>query len=171
MSAPAASSTRDACSPKPSARGEHKTFREEAIDLRLRHGGVLEIRSKIPIRDHHILNMLYVPPAALSRPMSSATTRPWSTRSPPRKPGRHRHRWLGGARSRRHRSPGRATGDGGQGNSAANPGRRRGVPDLSRRARRRRDRRHRPEHRPEFRWHQPRRHQRALLLRDRAQAA
>lgn len=51
---------------KPSARGEHKTFREEAIDLRLRHGGVLEIRSKIPIRDHHILNMLYVPPAALS---------------------------------------------------------------------------------------------------------
>jgi malate dehydrogenase (oxaloacetate-decarboxylating) len=52
--------------PKPSARGEHKTFREEAIDLRLRHGGVLEIRSKIPIRDHHILNMLYVPPAALS---------------------------------------------------------------------------------------------------------
>jgi malate dehydrogenase (oxaloacetate-decarboxylating) len=52
--------------PKPSARSEHKTFREEAIDLRLRHGGVLEIRSKIPIRDHHILNMLYVPPAALS---------------------------------------------------------------------------------------------------------
>ncbi len=52
--------------PKPSARGEHKTFREEAIDLRARHGGVLEIRSKIPIRDHHILNMLYVPPAALS---------------------------------------------------------------------------------------------------------
>jgi malate dehydrogenase (oxaloacetate-decarboxylating) len=51
---------------KPSVRGEHKTFREEAIDLRLRHGGVLEIRSKIPIRDHHILNMLYVPPAALS---------------------------------------------------------------------------------------------------------
>ena len=27
---------------------------------------MLEIRSKIPIRDHHILNMLYVPPAALS---------------------------------------------------------------------------------------------------------
>ncbi len=51
---------------KPSARGAHKTFREEAIDLRLRHGGVLEIRSKIPIRDQHILNMLYVPPAALS---------------------------------------------------------------------------------------------------------
>jgi malate dehydrogenase (oxaloacetate-decarboxylating) len=52
--------------PKPSVRTEHKTFRDEAIDLRLRHGGVLEIRSKIPIRDHHILNMLYVPPAALT---------------------------------------------------------------------------------------------------------
>jgi malate dehydrogenase (oxaloacetate-decarboxylating) len=51
---------------KPSVRSEQKTFREEAIDLRLRHGGVLEIRSKIPIRDHHILNMLYVPPAALT---------------------------------------------------------------------------------------------------------
>ncbi|MGI8477205.1 MAG: NAD(P)-dependent malic enzyme, partial [Thermomicrobiales bacterium] len=49
----------------PSARNEHKTFREEAIDLRRRHGGVLEIHSKIPIRDHHILNLLYVPPAAL----------------------------------------------------------------------------------------------------------
>ncbi len=51
---------------RPSTRGEHKTFREEAIELRQRHGGVLEIRSKIPIRDHHILNVLYVPPAALT---------------------------------------------------------------------------------------------------------
>ncbi len=52
--------------PQPSGRGEHKTFREEALELRRRHGGVLEIRSKIPIRDHHILNVLYVPPAALT---------------------------------------------------------------------------------------------------------
>ncbi|MEZ4532770.1 MAG: malic enzyme-like NAD(P)-binding protein [Thermomicrobiales bacterium] len=37
----------------------------ESIDLRRRHGGVLEIQSKIPIRDHHILNLIYVPPAAL----------------------------------------------------------------------------------------------------------
>jgi len=47
-------------------RGNGKTLREEAIDLRKRHGGVLEVRSKIPIRDHHILNVLYVPPAALT---------------------------------------------------------------------------------------------------------
>lgn len=52
--------------PTPSTRGEHKTFREEAIELRRRHGGVLEIHSKIPIRDHHILNLIYVPPAALA---------------------------------------------------------------------------------------------------------
>ena len=51
---------------KPSTRGEHKTFKEEAIELRQRHGGVLELHSKIPIRDHHILNVLYVPPAALT---------------------------------------------------------------------------------------------------------
>ncbi|HYP59980.1 MAG TPA: malic enzyme-like NAD(P)-binding protein [Thermomicrobiales bacterium] len=47
------------------SRGEQKTFREEAIELRRRHGGVLEIHSKLPIRDQHILNMVYVPPAAL----------------------------------------------------------------------------------------------------------
>ena len=42
------------------------TKREEALDLRRRHHGVLEIRSKIPIKDHHILNLLYLPPAALA---------------------------------------------------------------------------------------------------------
>jgi malate dehydrogenase (oxaloacetate-decarboxylating) len=41
-------------------------LREEALDLRLKYGGVLEISSKIPIKDHHILNVLYVPPAALA---------------------------------------------------------------------------------------------------------
>jgi malate dehydrogenase (oxaloacetate-decarboxylating) len=41
-------------------------LREEALALRRRYGGVLEIRSKIPIKDHHILNVLYVPPAALA---------------------------------------------------------------------------------------------------------
>ncbi|MDQ2682247.1 MAG: NAD-dependent malic enzyme [Chloroflexota bacterium] len=49
----------------PSNRSEQKTFREEAIELRRRHGGVLEVETKIPIRDQHILNMIYVPPAAL----------------------------------------------------------------------------------------------------------
>ena len=42
------------------------SIRDRAIDLRRRFGGMLEIRSKIPIKDHHILNMLYVPPAAVA---------------------------------------------------------------------------------------------------------
>ncbi|HUG17167.1 MAG TPA: malic enzyme-like NAD(P)-binding protein [Thermomicrobiales bacterium] len=50
------------------ARGRRKPkgLKEESLDLRYKHGGVLEIRSKVPIRDHHILNVLYVPPAALA---------------------------------------------------------------------------------------------------------
>lgn len=51
--------------PRPSVRSGKTSFREEAIDLRERHRGILEVRSKIPIRDHHILNLLYVPPRAL----------------------------------------------------------------------------------------------------------
>ncbi len=50
---------------KPSVRRVGTTFREEAIDLRRRHHGVLEVRSKIPVRDHHILNLLHLPPRAL----------------------------------------------------------------------------------------------------------
>jgi malate dehydrogenase (oxaloacetate-decarboxylating) len=42
------------------------SLRDESLALRRKHGGVLEIRSKIPIKDHHILNVLYVPPAALA---------------------------------------------------------------------------------------------------------
>lgn len=53
--------------PRPSFRGngDDHSFVEEAIDLRERHQGIIEIESKVPIRDHHILNMLYLPPAAL----------------------------------------------------------------------------------------------------------
>lgn len=53
--------------PRPSVRlnGEKRSLHDEAIDLRERHHGVLEIRSKVPIRDHYILNLLYVPPRAL----------------------------------------------------------------------------------------------------------
>ncbi|HQZ89791.1 MAG TPA: malic enzyme-like NAD(P)-binding protein [Thermomicrobiales bacterium] len=48
------------------SRRKPEGLREEALDLRRRFGGVLEISSKIPIKDHHILNVLYVPPAALA---------------------------------------------------------------------------------------------------------
>lgn len=55
--------------PRPSLRKsgtDDHSFVEEAIDLRERHHGIIEIESKVPIRDHHILNMLYLPPAALA---------------------------------------------------------------------------------------------------------
>jgi malate dehydrogenase (oxaloacetate-decarboxylating) len=39
--------------------------REEAINMRRLNNGVLEVYSKVPIKDHHILNLLYLPPAAL----------------------------------------------------------------------------------------------------------
>lgn len=42
------------------------TLQERAMNLRRRFGGMLEIKSKVPIKDHHILNMLYVPPAAVA---------------------------------------------------------------------------------------------------------
>ncbi|MCO5176796.1 MAG: NADP-dependent malic enzyme [Thermomicrobiales bacterium] len=51
---------------RPAVRTKPSTLREEVLDLRRRFGGVLEISSKIPIKDHHILNVLYVPPAALA---------------------------------------------------------------------------------------------------------
>jgi malate dehydrogenase (oxaloacetate-decarboxylating) len=47
-------------------RKKPETLRDEVLALRRRYGGVLEVRSKIPIKDHHILNVLYVPPAALA---------------------------------------------------------------------------------------------------------
>jgi malate dehydrogenase (oxaloacetate-decarboxylating) len=41
------------------------TLKERAIELRKRNGGVLEVRSNIPIRDQHMLNVLCMPPSAL----------------------------------------------------------------------------------------------------------
>jgi len=58
------SSTNGAALPR--SRTKPQSLREEVLDLRRRFGGVLEINSKIPIKDHHILNVLYVPPAALA---------------------------------------------------------------------------------------------------------
>ncbi len=51
--------------PRVPAQRRPSSLREASLDLRRRHNGVLEVRSKIPIKDHHILNLLYLPPAAL----------------------------------------------------------------------------------------------------------
>ncbi len=38
------------------------TFKEQALDLRRRYQGLLEIKVKIPARDRNILNLFYLPP-------------------------------------------------------------------------------------------------------------
>lgn len=43
-----------------------RSLAEQALDLRRRYRGILEIHSKLPVRDDQILNLLYLPPAALA---------------------------------------------------------------------------------------------------------
>ena len=163
---------RAASSRSPTAsRGEQKTFREEAIELRRRHGGVLEIHSKLPIRDQHILNMVYVPPAALV-PAYVIRRRPVAGHGADLEgqPGRDRHRRLRRARPRRYRPAGRAAGHGGQGGHLPLDGRRRSLSDLPGRARSRRDRRDRRRDLAQLRRHQPGGHLGPALLRDRARS-
>ena len=40
------------------------TLAEEALDLHRRHQGKLQVKSKIPIKDHYILSLFYLPPGA-----------------------------------------------------------------------------------------------------------
>lgn len=44
--------------------GSATNIAEEAIELHRRYGGVLEIRSKIPVRDDRVLELFYLPPYA-----------------------------------------------------------------------------------------------------------
>ena len=37
--------------------------KEEALDLRRRYHGVLQVKAKLPIKDEHLLELLYLPPA------------------------------------------------------------------------------------------------------------
>ncbi len=49
---------------EPRAPGKTLTLREEALELHRRFRGKLQVVSKVPIRDSHILNLLYLPPGA-----------------------------------------------------------------------------------------------------------
>ena len=40
------------------------TLAEKALDLHRRHQGKLQVKSKIPIKDHYILSLFYLPPGA-----------------------------------------------------------------------------------------------------------
>ncbi|MBI4840957.1 MAG: NADP-dependent malic enzyme [candidate division NC10 bacterium] len=49
---------------EPRAPGKSLTLKEEALELHRRFRGKLQVVSKVPIRDAHILNLLYLPPGA-----------------------------------------------------------------------------------------------------------
>ncbi len=49
---------------EPRAPGKTLSQKEEAMDLHRRFRGKLQILSKIPIKDSHIMNLLYLPPGA-----------------------------------------------------------------------------------------------------------
>jgi malate dehydrogenase (oxaloacetate-decarboxylating) len=49
---------------EPRAPGKALTMKEEALDLHRRFRGKLQVVSKVPIRDAHIMSLLYLPPGA-----------------------------------------------------------------------------------------------------------
>lgn len=49
---------------EPRAPGKALTLKEEALDLHRRFRGKLQVVSKVPIRDAHIMGLLYLPPGA-----------------------------------------------------------------------------------------------------------
>ena len=51
---------------------ESLTLQERSLRIHARHKGVIEVRSKIPIRDKNILSSLYLPPAAAIPPKEIA---------------------------------------------------------------------------------------------------
>ncbi len=50
--------------PVPPPSGKKQTLREESLELHRRYQGVLQIKSKIAIRDNYILGQFYLPPLA-----------------------------------------------------------------------------------------------------------
>lgn len=44
------------------------SIQEESLELHRRYRGVVGVKAKIPVKDHHILRLLYLPPAAAEAP-------------------------------------------------------------------------------------------------------
>jgi malate dehydrogenase (oxaloacetate-decarboxylating) len=49
---------------EPSASSEYASVEEESLDLHNRYHGVIEVKTKVPIRDHYIYNLIYSSPGA-----------------------------------------------------------------------------------------------------------
>ena len=150
---PYATSMRDGAAHSPSTPPNNTGPSSESIELRRRHGGVLEVQSKIPIRDHHILESdLRAPGRTRTRRGHPRRSRPGYRADLQGQSGRHCHRRLCRAWTRRYRPTGRASGHGRQSRSLPLTGRGRSLSDLSRRARPRRYRRPCPRDRPKLWW-------------------
>ncbi|HET7376892.1 MAG TPA: malic enzyme-like NAD(P)-binding protein, partial [Anaerolineae bacterium] len=56
---------------------EKATYGEQSVDLHRRYQGALEIKSKVPIKDDHILSLFYLPPGAVEPARTIAKHPEW----------------------------------------------------------------------------------------------
>jgi malate dehydrogenase (oxaloacetate-decarboxylating) len=61
--------------PIPPKSGPYANYQDESLDLHRRYQGVIEIKTKIPVRDHYVLKVLYLPPGA-AEPVYAITEDP-----------------------------------------------------------------------------------------------
>lgn len=61
----------------PASVPETASFGEQSVDLHRRYQGALEIRSKVPIKDDHILSLFYLPPGAVEPAAMIAKNPEW----------------------------------------------------------------------------------------------
>ncbi len=88
------------------------SYATQSVDLHRRFQGVLEIKSKVPITDEHILGLFYLPPGAVEPTERIAEHPDGCTTTHQAQPGRDRLRWLRSTRARQHRCPRGDAGDG-----------------------------------------------------------
>jgi malate dehydrogenase (oxaloacetate-decarboxylating) len=61
----------------PATAGPSASYAEQSVDLHRRYQGVLEIKSKVPITDDHILGLFYLPPGAVEPAARIAENPDW----------------------------------------------------------------------------------------------
>ncbi len=61
----------------PKSVDEQASYAEQSVDLHRRYQGTLEIKSKVPIKDDHILSLFYLPPGAVEPAKTIAQHPEW----------------------------------------------------------------------------------------------
>ena len=141
---------------------------DPVFDLHVR--GKMAIAATVPLASRDDLSMAYTPGVARVCEAIAAEPEPGRRLHLDRQHGRRGHRRLRRARPGQHRAEGRDAGDGGQGRAVQAVRRRRRGADLPGHPGRRGAHRDRQGDGALVRRDQPRGHQRAALLRDRAPA-